>query len=185
MQFIETKLPGVFIVEPDKKQDHRGFFARIWCQQEFAEHGIEFNILQSSVSYSPRKGTLRGLHYQAPPSKECKLLRCTQGSMYCALVDMRPESSTYTGHMSVVLSSDNYKTLYVPSGVANGFQTLVDDTEVQYQMSEMYNPEYARGLRWNDPAFGIEWPEADRIILERDDQLADYGPDNLLGAALE
>jgi dTDP-4-dehydrorhamnose 3,5-epimerase len=149
--------------------DERGFFARTWCQREFETHGLESRLVQCSISFNAREGTLRGLHYQAPPHEEVKLVRCTSGAIFDVIVDLRPPSPTFGHHYSVVLSSSNRLALYVPRGFAHGFQTLEDNTEVAYQMSEFFHPESARGLRWNDPALRISWPPtARRIITERD-----------------
>jgi dTDP-4-dehydrorhamnose 3,5-epimerase len=174
MVFIETKLVGAFIIQAEKKEDHRGFFARTWCQREFEAHGLESRLVQSSVSLSRKKGTLRGMHYQIPPYEETKLVRCLSGAIYDTIIDLRPLSSTFKQHLSVVLSAENYQMLYVPKGFAHGLQTLQDNTEVLYQMSEFYSPEHARGVRWNDPAFGIQWPEAERTITERDHSYPDF-----------
>jgi dTDP-4-dehydrorhamnose 3,5-epimerase len=172
--FRETLLPGVFVVEPEPKEDHRGFFARIWCAREFAEHGLDARLVQCSLSYNRRRGTLRGMHVQAPPHGEAKLIRCTRGAIYDVALDIRPDSPTCPQHVGVELSAANRTMLYIPAGVAHGFQTLEDDTEVVYQMSELHFPEAARGVRYDDPAFAIRWPVADPIILERDAKYPDF-----------
>lgn len=174
MVFDETFLNGAFVIEPEKREDVRGFFARTFCQREFAERGLETAVAQSSISFSPRKGTLRGMHYQAAPFEEVKLIRCTMGRIHDVIVDLRPESPTYRKHFALQLSAENRKMLYVPRAFAHGFQTLEDNTEVCYQMSEFYSPEHARGVRWNDPAFGIVWPLAERLIHERDQSYPDF-----------
>ena len=174
MIFTETPLKGAFVIEPECLEDTRGFFARTWCQREAAAHGLNGRVVQCSVSFNPRKGTLRGLHYQVPPYEEAKLVRCTMGAIYDVIVDLRRDSPTFRDYFAVILTADNRKMLYIPEGLAHGFQTLEDHTEVFYQMSEFHAPASARGVRWNDPAFGIEWPPAVRIIAERDQNHADF-----------
>jgi dTDP-4-dehydrorhamnose 3,5-epimerase len=168
VKFIETGLPGAFVVEPEWLADERGFFARTWCAEEFAAHGLKDVLLQCSVSFNRRQGTLRGMHYQRPPREEAKLVRCTAGAVYDVIVDLRVDSPTYLRHFAVELTQANRQALYVPEGFAHGFQTLADDTEVFYQMSEVFAPECAAGYRWNDPAFGLEWPLEVSVISERD-----------------
>jgi len=172
--FIETKLKGAFIIELEKHSDERGFFARSWCQKEFAAHQLNARLVQCNISFNKKKGTLRGMHYQAPPSAEAKLVRCTAGSIYDVIIDLRPGSPTRKQHVGEILSSSNYRGFYVPEGFAHGFQTLEDNSEVFYQMSEFYAPEYARGVRYNDPAFAIKWPIADAIVLDRDRNYPDF-----------
>ena len=174
MIFRETPVAGAWIVEPERHIDERGFFARTWCATEFARHGLSPRLVQASVSYNRRRGTLRGLHYQIAPYAEAKLVRCVRGAIYDVAVDVRPESPTFRHHVAVVLDADNRLALYVPEGWAHGFQTLADDTEVLYQMSAVYAPEAARGVRWDDPAFAIAWPPAERIIAERDRRYPDF-----------
>jgi dTDP-4-dehydrorhamnose 3,5-epimerase len=174
MIFTPTNLPQAFLVEPEKKEDERGFFARSWCQKEFSEHKLNPSTVQCNISYNKKRGTLRGMHYQAPPFAETKLVRCTRGSLYDVIIDLRPSSPTYKGHFAEVLTSDNYKMLYVPEGFAHGFQTLEDDTEIFYQMSQFYSPSCARGVRYNDPAFGIEWPIGNPVMVERDRNYPDF-----------
>ena len=168
MIFIETQLQGAFIVHPEKIEDDRGFFARTWCQLEFARHGLNARVAQCSFSFNQGRGTLRGMHYQITPYEEAKLVQCTKGAIYDVILDLRPDSPTLTQWVAVELTSENRQMIYVPEGFAHGFQTLKDNTEVFYQISEFYAPEYARGVRWNDPAFGIEWPEDQRILSYRD-----------------
>ena len=151
MIFTETPLPGAFIIEAEPLEDSRGLFARTWCLAEFAARGLETRIAQCSTSLSTVSGTLRGMHYQVSPRAETKLVRCTRGSIYDVIIDLRPESPTFTRHFGVVLTADNRKMIYVPTGFAHGFQTLQDGTELFYQVSEFYSPEHARGVRWNDP----------------------------------
>ena len=174
MMFHETELPGAFVVTPEPAHDERGFFARTWCAHEFAEHGLDARIAQCSVSFNRRKGTLRGLHYQTAPRAEAKLVRCTHGAIHDVIVDLRRGSPTFTRHVAAVLSADNRRMLYVPEGFAHGFQTLADDSEVFYQISEMHSPEHARGVRWNDPTFAIEWPLQVTAMNERDRGYADF-----------
>jgi dTDP-4-dehydrorhamnose 3,5-epimerase len=175
MNFHSTKLAGVFEIHLDLKQDERGFFARSWCQMEFAEHGLNPTLRQCNVSFNGRKGTLRGLHYQAAPHPEAKLVRCTKGAIYDVVVDLRRESQTYKQWIGVTLTAENRRMLYVPEECGHGFLTLGDESEVFYQMSEFYHPDLARGVRWNDPAFAIAWPEEPRQISERDRTYPDFG----------
>ena len=168
MVFKELKLKGAYIIELELMEDERGFFARSFCQRQFEKLGLNLSIAQCNVSSNRKKGTLRGMHYQAAPHQEAKLVSCLRGSMYDVIIDLRPDSPTYRTWMAVELSAKNYKTLYVPESFAHGFQTLEDDTVVFYQMSEFYYPECSRGIRWNDPSFGIDWPVPDTILSERD-----------------
>ena len=168
MIFTETKLKGAFIIEPERLEDERGFFARTFCRKEFEAHGLNPTLLQCSVSYNKLKGTLRGMHYQIPPHEEAKLVRCTMGAIYDVILDLRPESSTFKQWVAVELMAENRRMVYIPEGVAHGFQTLVDDTEVLYQMSEFYHSECAGGVRWDDLQFRIKWPIVNRIISARD-----------------
>jgi dTDP-4-dehydrorhamnose 3,5-epimerase len=172
--FTETKLLGAFVIEAERFEDERGFFARTWCQREFKAHGLNPRLVQCSISFNKKKGTLRGMHYQVAPFEEVKLVRCTKGAIYDVIIDLRPESPTFKRYIAIVLSADNRKMLYIPERCAHGFQTLEDNTEVFYQMSEFYASEGARGLRWNDPTFAIEWPHAERIIIERDLNYPDF-----------
>jgi dTDP-4-dehydrorhamnose 3,5-epimerase len=229
MLFTETKLKGAFIIDLQKLEDERGFFARSWCQREFEAHGLNPQLVQCNISFSLKKGTLRGMHYQAKPFEEAKLVRCVRGSIYDVIIDIRPDSPTYCQWIAVELSSPRfhlpspisllptqglgsaadcspltahssevtahslqltahtsevtagrspltayYKMVYVPEGFAHGFLTLEDNTEVFYQMSEFFAPEYARGFRWNDPAFGIRWPLEPQVISERDRTYPDF-----------
>jgi dTDP-4-dehydrorhamnose 3,5-epimerase len=165
------------VLEPERAEDARGFFARTWCEREFRAHGLDTRIAQCSVSFNKRKGTLRGLHYQVPPGAEAKLVRCTRGALFDVVVDLRPGSPTFTRHFGVVLSAENHKMVYVPAGCAHGFQTLEDDTEIHYQISEFYAPDLQRGVRWDDPLFAIPWPPDSRTIIERDRTYPDFRPD--------
>ncbi|MBM4423651.1 MAG: dTDP-4-dehydrorhamnose 3,5-epimerase [Chloroflexi bacterium] len=168
MIFRKTKLSGVFIVEPELLTDERGFFARTWCRDEFAAHGLNPRLAQCNISFNKKAGTLRGMHYQIAPYEEAKLVRCTRGAIYDVVIDLRPDSETFKHWLAVELTAENRRALYIPESFAHGFQTLVDNTEVFYQMSEFYHPEAARGVRWDDPAFGIVWPEAERDISDKD-----------------
>ena len=174
MIFSETKLKGAFIIELEKHEDERGFFARSWCANEFADHGLNSNTVQCNISFNKKKGTLRGMHYQAAPHAEAKLVRCTGGALYDVIIDLRPGSPTYKQHVAAVLTAENYKILYVPEGFAHGFQTLADNTEIFYQMSEFYSPRHARGVRYNDPSFGIEWRIGNPIMTDRDRNYPDF-----------
>ena len=168
MRFVESKLPGAFLVEPERNEDERGFFARTWSQREFQERGINSDLVECNISFNRKKGTLRGLHYQLAPNAQAKLVRCTMGAIFDVIVDLRQHSPTFRQWISVQLSADNRAMLFIPEGIAHGFQTLADDTEVSYQMSRYYSPESSRGVRWDDPAFGITWPEDTRVINARD-----------------
>ncbi len=174
MLFAETELKGVFIVEPERIGDERGFFARTWCRHEFETQQLNANLAQCSISFNKKKGTLRGLHYQVAPAEEVKLVRCTMGSIYDVVVDLRLHSPTFKRWLAVELTAENRKMLYIPEGIAHGFQTLEDNTEVFYQISEFYHPECARGVRWDDPAFGIHWPLSVQTISTRDEHYPDY-----------
>lgn len=175
MHFTKTPLGGAFVIDVEPREDERGLFARTFCAQEFAAHGLDARIAQASVSFNRRAGTLRGLHYQATPDGEVKLIRCTAGAIFDVILDLRPDSPTYLQHFGATLTSRERRALYIPVGFAHGFQTLADDTEVLYQMSTAYVPESARGVRWNDPAFGIAWPAAsDRIMNDRDRTYPDF-----------
>jgi dTDP-4-dehydrorhamnose 3,5-epimerase len=174
MLFTETSLWPAFIVDVVRREDHRGFFARSWCQREFEARGLNARLVQCNVSHNRRKGTLRGMHYQVAPHSEAKLVRCTAGAIYDVIIDLRPESPTFRKYFGVVLSAENRRAVYVPENFAHGFLTLTDDSEVLYQMSEFYEPAAGRGVRWNDPAFGIVWPEEVAVISERDRDYPDY-----------
>ena len=179
MKFIETELRGAFLVEPEFLEDERGFFARTCCRKEFEQHGLNSDWVQCNISYNKRKGTLRGMHYQIAPYAEAKLVRCTMGVIYDVIIDLRPDSKTYCHWISTQLSAENRKMIYIPEGFANGFQTLMDNTEVFYQISEFYAPEYARGVLWNDPKFKIEWPHDVRVISEKDKNFQHFDPESI------
>jgi dTDP-4-dehydrorhamnose 3,5-epimerase len=173
LKFTETQLKGAYIIEPELIRDERGFFARSWCQKEFTERGLNPNLVQCNISFNLKKGTLRGMHYQAKPYEEAKLVRCTMGAIYDVIVDIRPGSSTFKQWVAVELTAENRKMLYIPEGMAHGFQTLVDNTEVFYQMSEFYHSESSTGLRWDNPVFEIEWPIEVKIISDKDSSYKD------------
>ena len=174
MLFQETKLAGVFEIHLQPKADERGFFARSWCQQEFEQHGLNPNLVQCSISFNPRKDTLRGMHYQIAPYAETKLVRCTKGSIYDVVIDLRAPSPTFRDWIGVTLTAANRDMVYVPEGCAHGFLTLEDESEVFYQMSELYHPDSARGVRWDDPAFRIVWQAKPVLISDRDRTLPDF-----------
>ncbi len=174
MQFVETRLPGVYIIEIAPIGDERGFFARTWECEEFERRGLDTRIAQCNLSLNARKGTLRGMHFQDPPHAEAKLVRCTRGALYDVVVDLRPASPAYKQWVATELTAENRRSFYIPEGCAHGFQTLEGDTEVFYQISAAYAPAFARGVRWDDPAFGIEWPLPVSIISERDRNHPDY-----------
>jgi dTDP-4-dehydrorhamnose 3,5-epimerase len=174
MTLSETTLKGVFVIELEKLQDERGFFARTWCRNELNQKGLNSDVVQCSISFNQKKGTLRGMHYQTAPHEEVKLVRCTAGAIYDVVIDLRESSPTFMEWTAVELSAENHRTLYIPENCAHGFQTLVDNTEILYQMSEFYAPECARGVRWDDPAFGIQWPAAGRTISTRDATYPDF-----------
>lgn len=175
MLFHETPLFGCYVIEPERMQDHRGFFTRVLCQKEFEQRGLKAEVLQSNVGFSPRKGTLRGLHYQTAPHAEVKIVRCTRGAMFDVVVDLRPQSLTHKQWFGVELTEDNGKMIYVPEGFAQGYLTLVDNTEMNYHTSKFYDRESAFGVRYDDPAFGITWPIEVAVIAERDVKWANYG----------
>ncbi len=174
MIFTETKLKGSFVIELEKIEDKRGFFARIWDKKKFEEHGLDSNFVQCSISFSKKKGTVRGMHYQNVPHEEAKLIRCTKGKIFDVIIDLRPQSKTFKEWVGMELSDKNYKMLYAPKGFAHGFQTLVDNTEVFYQVSQYYMSDYSKGVRWNDPAFGIKWILTPTVISKRDQSYTDF-----------
>lgn len=174
MIFRELDLPGAFLLEPELRMDDRGFFARTFCRREFEEHGLDPEVAQCSLSFNRWRGTLRGMHYQATPGEEAKLVRCMRGAIHDVIVDVRPGSPTLGRHAAVDLSADDRLALYVPPGFAHGFQTLSDDTELYYQMSAFYAPELARGFRYDDPELGIEWPLPVTVISDRDRELPTF-----------
>jgi dTDP-4-dehydrorhamnose 3,5-epimerase len=175
MIFSETKLSGVYVVDPKRFEDERGFFAPSFWAREFAARGLASAFVENNISYSLKRGTLRGMHYQAAPHGQAKLVRCTRGSVYDVAVDLRPDSPTYRQWVGVELTAENRRMIYIPGDCGHGFQTLEDDSEVFYMVSNPYDPASGRGFRWNDPAFGVEWPEAaEPILIERDRNYPDY-----------
>jgi dTDP-4-dehydrorhamnose 3,5-epimerase len=168
MRFTETPLRGAFLIDLEPRQDHRGFFSRTFCAEEFAAHGLKPAVVQCNLSYNFEKGTLRGMHYQIPPACETKLVRCTQGAIYDVIIDLRPESPTYLTHFGVELTAANRRALYVPEMFAHGYQSLTEGAEVIYHVSELYTPGCERGLRYDDPTFGIAWPLAVSVISDKD-----------------
>ena len=174
MIFTETALKGSFVIEPELWEDERGFFARTWSEREFAERGLDSRVAECNTSFNKNKGTLRGMHYQSPPYEKAKVVRCTMGAIYDVIIDLRRDSETFKKWAAVELSASNRLMLYVPEGLAHGFQTLEDNTEVFYQMSRVYTPESASGVRWNDPAFSIKWPPDERTIIARDLMFRDF-----------
>jgi len=175
MIFEDTGIGGLWLVEPERVEDERGFFARTWDREEFSRRGLNPDLAQCSISLNRRRGTLRGIHYQAAPHEEVKFVRCTSGAIFDVAVDLRPESPTFKAWFGAELSAENRLALYIPEGCAHGFLTLEDSTEIYYQISEFYVPEAARGVRWNDPAFGIIWPSAVTVINERDLTYPEFG----------
>ena len=168
MIFRETELNGAFLIEPERLEDNRGFFARAWCRKEFMAHGLTGALVQSNISFNKRTGTLRGMHFQTAPYEEAKLVRCTMGAVYDVIIDLRPDSSTFLRWIAAELTAENRKMLYVPENFAHGYQTLADNTEVFYQVSQFYSPESEQGLRYNDPTFGIKWPMDVQVISHKD-----------------
>jgi dTDP-4-dehydrorhamnose 3,5-epimerase len=168
MIFQTTKIPGVFLIEPERLSDERGFFARTWCREEFLAHGLNPDLAQCSVSFNTLRGTLRGMHYQKAPHSEDKLVRCTRGAIYDVILDLRENSPTYKQWVAAELSANNLCMFYIPKGCAHGFQTLEDQTEVYYQISEFYEPQAGRTLRWDDPSFAISWPLPASCMSQKD-----------------
>lgn len=169
MIFEETKLPGAFVIELERRDDERGFFARTWCADEYADHGLNTGLVQANMSWNPRQGTLRGMHFQRAPHAEAKVVRATRGAIYDVIIDLRPDSATFKQWIGVELSAANGRALYVPEDFAHGFQTLVPDCEVHYLVTASYAPAAEGGVRWNDPAFRIEWPDPDNAYLSEKD----------------
>ena len=168
MVFTETKLAGAFIIDLERREDDRGFFARAFCQHEFSDHGLKPVIAQANIGYNRLRGCLRGMHFQFPPAPETKVVRCTRGAVLDIIVDLRPESSTYLEHISVELTADNHRAIYIPERFAHGYQALEDDTETSYQVGEFYTPGAEGGLRSDDPALGLTWPLPVSEISEKD-----------------
>lgn len=177
MILTETALKGAYIVEPEKYEDDRGYFARVFCETEFESHGFKISMLQSNIGFSHKKGTIRGLHYQVYPYAEVKLIRCIKGSIFDVIIDLRPDSLTYKQWFGIELNSTNNKMLLVPENFAHGYQCLANNTEVFYQVSQFYTPGAERGIRWDDPAFDIQWPEMYHpIVSEKDNQWPNFTP---------
>jgi len=168
MKFTETRLKGAYIVEIDKIEDDRGFFGRSWCAKEFEDEGLKGAICQINTSYSKSKGTIRGMHYQVDPYQETKIIRCTRGCIYDVIIDLRPDSKTFKQWLGTTLSADSYKMIYVPENFAHGYLTVEDNTEVYYAVTQFYTPSAERGLRFDDPAFSIDWPIPVAIYSEKD-----------------
>lgn len=167
-------MKGAFVIEIEKLSDERGFFARSWCQKELKDHGLASKVVQANVSYNRKKGTLRGMHYQVAPYQECKLIRCTRGAIYDVIIDLRADSLTYKQWIGVELTADNYTMIFVPEDFAHGFQTLSDETEITYQVSQFYTPGSEKGIRFDDPAFGIQWPLEVTMISDKDRTWPDF-----------
>lgn len=180
MKFTELSLPGVYLIELDLIKDERGFFARSFCSKEFSQYGLCSRFEQCNISFNIQKGTLRGMHYQTGEQSEAKLIRCSMGTIYDVLLDLRPESPTYKKWIAVKLSATNRKMIYVPEGFAHGFQTLEDQSEIFYQMSVSFAPNSTGGVRWNDPAFNIQWPLPPSIISQKDQSYSDFDMQQIL-----
>ncbi|MDP2688478.1 MAG: dTDP-4-dehydrorhamnose 3,5-epimerase [Deltaproteobacteria bacterium] len=176
MKITGAGLDGAFIIDPLRHEDERGFFMRTWCRREFAERGLNAELAQCGASFNRKKGTLRGMHYQAKPYEEDKLVRCATGAIYDVIIDLRPGSKTFRQWAGAELAARSRRMIYIPKGFAHGFLTLEDDTEVCYQMSEFHHPECAKGVRWNDPAFGIEWPGRVLVISDKDRGYGAFDP---------
>lgn len=179
MRFEELELGGAYLVGLEPRRDERGFFARTWCRREFGEQGLETGLAQCSLSYNRERGVLRGMHFQLPPRAEVKVVRCVRGAIHDVIVDLRSASPTFGEHAAVTLSAEDRRALYVPEGFAHGFQALADDTEVWYQISEFHSPEHARGYRFDDPAFDIEWPVDPPLVKEKDLAWPPFDPDGV------
>ncbi len=185
MRFTETPLKGAFVIEPEPRSDPRGFFARLFCEQEFQEHGLDFQLRQANDSLSRTRYTLRGLHYQLAPKQETKLVRCVTGAVWDVAVDLRPNSATFGHHYAVELTAQNRKMMYVPKGFAHGFLTLSQEAEVIYLVDEFYAPELERGIRWNDPRFSIPWPHTPQVLSQRDQDHPDFDEAFHLGLSVK
>jgi dTDP-4-dehydrorhamnose 3,5-epimerase len=174
MIFTNLNLEGAYWIQIQRHEDERGFFARTWCQREFEEHGLNPRLVQCNLSYNAKKGTLRGMHYQDAPYQEAKVVSCISGAIYDVIIDIRPGSPTFGEQLGIKLAAQTHDMLYVPEGFAHGFLTLADETQVFYQMSEFYAPDYARGFRWNDPSFKVRWPAEVQVISLRDASYPDF-----------
>ena len=176
MKFVQTELQDAYLIQPERLEDERGFFARTWCKREFESQGLSTSLVQCSISFNHKKGTLRGMHFQASPHEETKIVRVTVGSVHDVIVDLRPSSKTYLKHLGVKLDAETRTMLYIPKGFAHGFLTLSDNAEIFYQISDFFTPEAARGIRWNDHALKIQWPEQVCVISDRDRNWPDFLP---------
>lgn len=174
MRFTKTKLAGTYIIDLVRLEDERGFFGRSWCQREFNENGLNSRLVQCNISFNIKQGTIRGMHYQIHPHEEAKLVRCTRGAIYDVIIDLRPHSSTFKNWFAVELTAENRRAFYIPEGIAHGFQTLTNNAEVFYQMSEFHHPNAGMGIRWNDPEFNIEWPIKNIVISEKDNNYPNW-----------
>ena len=174
MKFVETDISGVVVVELEKHEDARGWFARAWCREEFTAHGLSVDLVECNLSYNEKRGTLRGMHFQVEPHAEAKLVRCVAGAVHDVALDLRPESSSYKKSIGIELSADSGRAVFLPEGIAHGFQTLTDHSTLFYQMSSVYSTEAAAGVRWDDSEFGIEWPLPDPIVSARDQSFPDF-----------
>jgi dTDP-4-dehydrorhamnose 3,5-epimerase len=179
MIFTELELKGAFLVEVKKIEDERGFFGRAWCANEFKQHGLNPAFVQLNTSFSHKKGTIRGMHYQVDPYQEVKFIRCTRGRIYDVIIDLRPDSPTFMKWVGNELSADNYRMVYVPENFAHGFVTMEDHSEVYYPVSQFYTPGAERGLRWNDPAFKIKWPVEISVVSDKDQSHMDFSIESL------
>jgi len=180
MKFNPTKIPGVFLIELEKRGDDRGFFARLFCEREFRQHGLNPRVVQMNNSVSRDRGTLRGIHYQLAPKAEDKTFRCVRGALFDVVIDLRPQSPTFLQHFATELTAENRLMVHVPQGCANSFLTLADDTEIIYLTSEFYSPEHERGIRYNDPKLGIRWPMEPAVISDKDRSHPDFHPETHL-----
>lgn len=176
MRFAETSIPGAYVLTQERHADERGFFARVWCHEELDAHGLDAGLRQVSVSHNKKRGTLRGLHVQGAPGLENKLVACTRGRLFDVILDLRPASPTHLRWFGAELSQENGVMMYIPEGVAHGYVTLADDTDVLYHISADHRPDLARGVRWNDPAFGIAWPVQPSVISDRDSSYPSFDP---------
>ena len=174
MIFLETKLSGAYVIEIERIEDERGFFARTWDKDEFSNRGLDSEFVQFSMSQNKKKGTIRGMHYQAKPHEEIKLVRCTRGKIFDVIIDLRPNSKTFKEWFSIELSENNYRMLYIPNGFAHGFQTLEDNSEIIYEISQKYEPEFSKGIKWDDNTLNIKWPIKGTIISEKDKSLPGF-----------
>jgi dTDP-4-dehydrorhamnose 3,5-epimerase len=179
MIFTETKLKKAYIIEIKRIEDERGFFGRSWCRKELEDHGLNADLQQANTSFSKKKGTLRGMHFQVHPHEEAKLIRCVRGAIYDVIIDLRPDSPTFKQWTGVELTQDNYKMVYIPEGFAHGYLTLTDDTEVYYNVTAFYAPGAEKGIRWNDSSFQIRWPITPLIISEKDASHPDFKPESI------